>query len=103
MPLLPFPNESETMNNAELIDHVATATGLSKTGAREAVSAIVDGIASAAKQGHGVSIAGFGQFKVSDKPARLGRNPATGETITIQASRKLAFTPAKALKERLNG
>lgn len=91
------------MNNAELIDHVAAATGMSKTAARDAMTAIVDGITSAAKNGHGVSITGFGQFKVSDKPARQGRNPATGEAITIAASRKLAFSPAKTLKDSLNG
>jgi DNA-binding protein HU-beta len=49
-----------------------------------------------------VSLSGFGKFKVKDNPAREGRNPANGETIQIAASRKLAFVPAKAVKDALN-
>jgi DNA-binding protein HU-beta len=50
-----------------------------------------------------VSLNGFGKFKVKDSPAREGRNPATGATLQIAASKKLTFTPAKAVKDTLNG
>ncbi|MBV8912295.1 MAG: HU family DNA-binding protein [Acetobacteraceae bacterium] len=54
-------------------------------------------------RGQEVSVQGLGKFKVADRPAREGRNPATGETIQIAASRKAAFAPAKPLKDKLNG
>jgi len=68
---------------------------------------LVDGlftaIADAAAKGEEIALNGFGKFKVKASPAREGRNPATGQTITIAASKKLTFTPAKAIKDRLNG
>ncbi len=91
------------MNMAELIDHVATTAGLEKPQARKAVDAMTSAILSATKGGDMVALAGFGQFKVKDMPARQGRNPATGETIEIAAARKLTFTPGKAVKDMLNG
>lgn len=90
------------MNNAELIEHVATEAGLEKAKARKAIEALVAAITTAAKGGDGVAMAGFGQFKVKDTPARQGRNPATGEAIEIAAARKLTFMPAKAIKDALN-
>ena len=60
-------------------------------------------MAAAAARGEDISISGFGKFKVKDSPAREGRNPANGQTIQIAASRKLTFTPAKAVKDQLNG
>jgi DNA-binding protein HU-beta len=59
-------------------------------------------VAEAAKAGQAVVLSGFGQFKVQDRAAREGRNPATGEPIEIAASRKLAFTAAKPLRDRLS-
>jgi DNA-binding protein HU-beta len=91
------------MNTSELIEHVATTTGLEKSQARKAVEAVTGAIMSAAKGGDPVALSGFGQFRVKDTPARQGRNPATGETIEIAAARKLTFTPAKAVKDALNG
>jgi DNA-binding protein HU-beta len=90
------------MNNAELIEHIATTAGIEKGKAKKAVEAITSAIMTAAKSGDGVVLAGFGQFKVKETPARQGRNPATGEAIEIAAGRKLAFMPAKAVKEALN-
>ncbi len=90
------------MNMSELIDHVATTAGIEKPQARRAVEAMTSAITSAAKEGATVALAGFGQFKVKDAPARQGRNPATGATIEIAASRKLTFAPAKAVKDALN-
>jgi len=77
------------VKTADLIDHVASAAGVEKSAAKKAVDAVLAGIVEAAKQGDEVNLAGFGKFKVKDSPARQGRNPATGETIEIAASRKL--------------
>ena len=60
-------------------------------------------IADAAMSGAETSLPGFGKFKVKDSPARDGRNLSTGATIAIAASKKLTFTPAKAIKDSLNG
>ncbi len=86
------------MNSADLIDHVADTADFDKDAAKRAVAAVLTGIVNAAKTGEEVNLAGFGKFKVKEWPARRGRNPATGETIEIPASRKIAFTPAKQLK-----
>ncbi len=91
------------MNTSELIEKVAAEAGLEKTQARKAVDAMVSAVTAAAKAGESVALAGFGQFKVKDAPARQGRNPATGATIEIAASRKLVFAAAKAVKDTLNG
>src|SRR3546814_16328223 len=91
------------MNHAELADRVAASLDLSKADARKAVDAVFAVIADAAAKGDEVSVSGFGKFKVKAAPAREGRNPSTGETIPIKASKKLGFSPAKAGKERLNG
>ena len=91
------------MNNSDLADTVASELGLSKTDARKAVDTVFASIAGAAAKGEEISLNGFGKFKVKDSPAREGRNPATGATIQIAASKKLGFTPAKAVKDQLNG
>lgn len=91
------------MNSADLADLLAADHGLTKADARKAVDAIFTGIAEAAAKGDEIALNGFGKFKVKDTPAREGRNPSTGETIAIAASRKLGFAPAKALKDKLNG
>ncbi len=90
------------MNNAELNEKIAAAHGISKTDAKAIVDGVFAAIAEAAKAGEEIALAGFGKFKVKDSPAREGRNPSTGETIQIAASKKLGFAPAKALKDRLN-
>ena len=91
------------MKASELIDHVAEAAGIEKTQAKKAVEAVFAGIMDAAKAGNEVSLPSFGKFKVKDSPARQGRNPATGATIEIAASRKLTFAPAKQVKDALAG
>ncbi len=90
------------MKITELVDHIASTADLSKADARKAVDALVAAVTHAAKAGDEVTIPDLGKFKTKDVPAREGRNPATGATITIAASRKLTFTPAKALKDSLN-
>ena len=89
-----------TMN--ELLTHVATATGMNSEGVKKVLEAVVLAIAEKAGEGETVAVSGLGQFKVRDTPARQGRNPGTGATIEIAAARKMTFTPAKALKDRLN-
>ena len=91
------------MKAADLIDHVAREAGMEKSAAKKAVEAVFAGIVDAAKKGEEVNLLGFGKFKVKDSPARQGRNPGTGETIEIAASRKLGFSPAKQVKDALAG
>lgn len=91
------------MNNNDLADVLAAANGLTKADARKYVDGVFAAVADAAAKGEEISLNGFGKFKVKDSPAREGRNPATGETIKIAASKKLSFAPAKAIKDRLNG
>ncbi len=91
------------MNNSDLADVIASAHGIAKTDARKIVDSVFDAIGDAAAKGEEISLNGFGKFKVKDSPEREGRNPATGETMTIKASRKLSFAAAKAVKDKLNG
>ncbi|WP_230781706.1 HU family DNA-binding protein [Sphingomonas sp. Leaf37] len=89
------------MNIGELAKGVAGTTGTSEAEAKAAIAAVFEQIAGAAAKGEEVSIAGFGKFSVKDRPERQGRNPSTGEAMTIAASKKVSFTPAKGLKDRL--
>ena len=91
------------MNNGDLAEALASSTGLTKADARKYVDAVFSVVADAAAKGDEVSLNGFGKFKVKDSPAREGRNPSTGAPIQIAASRKLTFSSAKALKDKLNG
>jgi len=91
------------MNHAELSDSVAASLGVSKADAKKAVDAVFAAITDAAAKGEEVSVNGFGKFKVKESVAREGRNPSTGATIQIAASKKLTFGAAKAVKDRLNG
>ncbi|HEX2016629.1 MAG TPA: HU family DNA-binding protein [Solirubrobacteraceae bacterium] len=91
------------MTKNELADQVASRTGLGSGQAKQAVEATVEAIAQQLQSGGEVSIAGFGKFSVSNRSARQGRNPSTGETIQIAASKAAKFSPASALKKQLNG
>jgi len=90
------------MNKGDLVDAVAGATGDSKAAASAAVDAVLDSITGALKQGDKVQISGFGTFEVRDRAARQGRNPQTGATIQIAASKAPAFKAGKALKDAVN-
>ena len=90
------------MNKADLIEAVAEAADLSKAQAGRAVEALVDAVTGALKKGDQVSIVGFGSFLVRQREARKGRNPKTGETIDIPASKAPAFKAGKALKDAVN-
>jgi DNA-binding protein HU-beta len=91
------------MKIADLIEHISAAAGLDKAQAKKALEATLDGITEAAKRGDEVNLTGFGKFKVKDNQARQGRNPGTGATIEIAASRRLGFSPAKPVKDALLG
>ena len=91
------------MNNSDLADKLAASHDITKADARKLVDAVFAAIAAAAAAGEEVSLNGFGKFKVKDTPAREGRNPSTGATIQIAASKKLSFSAAKAVKDKLNG
>ena len=91
------------MNTSELIDAVAAANSITKADAKKVVETVFEVIAGAAAKGDEVSVNGFGKFKVKESAAREGRNPSTGATIKIAASKKLGFSAAKAIKDRLNG
>lgn len=90
------------MNKAELIDAVSVQAGLQKAEATRAVDAVFDSIASALKSGDTVALLGFGTFVVKARAARAGRNPRTGETIEIAASKVPGFKAGKALKDAVN-
>lgn len=90
------------MNKAELIDAVASSADLSKADATRAVDAVVDNITESLRNGDAVTLVGFGTFEVRDRAARSGRNPQTGETIQIKASKAPAFKAGKALKDAVN-
>ncbi len=94
--------EENFMNKAELVDAVASQAGLSKVDAGKAVDAVVSGITGALKGGNSVSIVGFGTFQVKHRAARAGRNPRTGETIQIAASKVPSFKAGKGLKDAVN-
>lgn len=91
------------MNNSDLAETVAAKHDISKADARKLVDDIFAAIAEAATKGEEIALNGFGKFKVKDTPAREGRNPSTGATIQIAASKKLTYVPAKAVKDKLNG
>lgn len=91
------------MTKNDLADKVAERVGLSAKDAREAIEAAIETISDELAGGGEVSIAGFGKFSVSHRAAREGRNPSTGETIKIAASKAAKFSAASALKKRLNG
>lgn len=89
------------MNIADLAKSVAGVTGSNEVDAKTAITAVFAQIADAAARGDEVAIPGFGKFTVRDRPEREGRNPGTGEAITIAASKKVTFTAAKGLKDKL--
>ena len=90
------------MNTTELAERVAAEHDLGKGQARRIVESVLAAIVRAAASGEEVALGGFGKFKVADRPARQGRNPATGETMDIAAAKRLTFTPAKSVREALN-
>jgi len=87
------------MTKAELIDKIASATGLSKVDASKALDSTLNSVRGALKKGQKVTLVGFGTFSVTRRKSRKGRNPRTGEIITIPATKIPKFTAGKALKD----
>ncbi|MDX3901538.1 MAG: HU family DNA-binding protein [Sphingobium sp.] len=90
------------MNKQDLIGAVADSSGLSKSDATKAVEGVFDAISSALKKGDEVRLVGFGTFSVSQRKASTGRNPRTGEAMTIKASSQPKFKAGKGLKDSVN-
>jgi len=91
------------MNKAELIDQVAEAAGLTKKQAGDAVDAVMGGIKNAVAAGDKVSLTGFGIFEKSERAARTGRNPQTGEPVQIKATSVPKFRAGAEFKKHVSG
>ena len=90
------------MNKTDLVEVVALKADMSKKDAEAAVKAVTEAIAEALAAGDKVQLIGFGTYAVKERAAREGRNPKTGEKMTIAASKTPTFTPGKALKDAIN-
>lgn len=90
------------MNKTELVAAVAEKAELSKKDAEAAVKAFTDAVSDALVKGEKIQLVGFGTFEVSERAAREGRNPKTGETMKIEASKTPKFKAGKALKDMVN-
>ncbi len=91
------------MNKSELISAIADKSGLTQADAGKVLTAFFDSVTETLTKGDDVQIIGFGGFSVSERAARTGRNPQTGETIQIAAAKTLKFKPGKGLKDAVNG
>ena len=89
------------MNKAELVKAMATSAGLSQVAAEKALNGFMDAVKKSLKKGKSVTLVGFGTFSVRSRKARKGRNPQTGDVISIKASKTVGFKPAPSLKKGL--
>lgn len=89
------------MNKGELVDAIAESTGVSKKQADKTLSAAIETIMDAVSSGEKVTLVGFGSFEARDRKAREGRNPKTGEKMTIPASKAPTFSAGKLFKEKV--
>jgi DNA-binding protein HU-beta len=87
------------MTKTELIDKISSGAGLSKADASRALDSAIDSVKAALKKGQKVTLVGFGTFSVTKRKARKGRNPRTGQVISIPAAKTPKFTAGKALKD----
>jgi len=90
------------MNRTELIDAIAKETQLTKKDVEAVLKSFIDVVTGELKEGGKVQLVGFGTFEVSERAAREGRNPQTGETMEIKASKSPKFKAGKALKDAVN-
>lgn len=90
------------MNKTDLSAAVVAKTGMTKKDAEKALTAVLDAISESLQTGEKVQIVGFGSFEVKARPARVARNPRTGEEIKIDASKAPVFKAGKALKDAVN-
>jgi DNA-binding protein HU-beta len=91
------------MNKSELVDAVAAKTGLTKADTDRTLTALLDTITDTVAEGHTVALVGFGTFKAAHRGAREGRNPATGETLSIEATTLPKFVPGATFKAKVKG
>ena len=91
------------MNKSQFAEAIADKSGLSKRDAQKALDGFQDALLEAMQNGEKVSLTGFGTFEVRERAARTGRNPQTGETMEVAASKNAAFKPGKSFKDALNG
>ncbi len=90
------------MNKGDLVSKIAEAGGLGKNQANDVLNAVLDSISDALKSGDKVTLIGFGTFSVSEREARQGRNPQTGQTIQIPSKKVVKFKPGKELADKVN-
>jgi len=90
------------MNKNELVASMAEKAGMKKSEAEKLLKAFVDTVTDELKKGEKIQLVGFGTFEVAEREARTGRNPRTGETMTIAASKNPKFKAGKALKDAVN-
>ena len=93
--------EAKPMNKNDLVTSVADLSGLSKTDSTHAIEAMIQSLQKALKEGNDVRLAGFGTFSITQRLARDGRNPRTGETLKLAASKSPKFRAGKTLKEAI--
>lgn len=90
------------MTKADIVEKIHTTTGLSKKDSTEMLESVFDIIKSTLESGESIKVSGFGSFVVNQKEARRGRNPQTGEAITIEARKVLTFKPSTILRQSIN-
>ncbi|MCR3755690.1 MAG: DNA-binding protein HU-beta [Sodalis sp. Psp] len=90
------------VNKSQLINKIAVSADISKAAAGRALDAIIDSVTESLQQGNDVALVGFGTFTVRERSARIGRNPQTGEEITIAAAKVPGFRAGKGLKDAVN-
>jgi DNA-binding protein HU-beta len=90
------------VNKAELVDLIADKADISKASAARVLDATLEGIVAALRDGDQVALVGFGTFSVKQRAERQGRNPKTGEAMTIAASRSVGFKPGKTLRDAIS-
>ena len=98
----PFFSKALSMNKTELIEHIAKQADISKAAAGRALEATIGAVRTTLKKGGTVALVGFGNFAVTKRAARTGRNPRTGAAIKIKSAKVPKFRPGKALKDALN-
>jgi DNA-binding protein HU-beta len=91
------------MNKTEFVEAIAKESGLTNADARKAVEAVITTVEKTLKKGDEIALTGFGKFSVSKRAARTGRNPQTGETVKIKASKAPKFAAGAGLKTAVNG
>ncbi len=90
------------VNKSDLVDAIATSADISKAAAGRALDGMIEAVKTALKNGEEVSLVGFGSFSVDERAGRTGRNPRTGEAITIKAAKVPKFRAGKGLKDAVN-